>query len=144
MGFLKNWFSPKVSLEEKPPEFFCKTLIFPRKSVLALQELAELTINDSEIGDAITDPEERSRTKTAKLIQDALRLYEWVIYQQANKKHEILALPADAVTYVAEKFPVDFDKDSLGLMFEPEQMEAAKQYFDKAAPTEIKEPAKVE
>ncbi len=76
---------------------------------------------------------------TGELIQDALRLYEWIIYEQVNGRQvAAIRLPRDAApqwsqwsTRTGSLEPLD-DVEVIAPLFEKDAEEEAKRYFKAA------------
>lgn len=85
-----------------------KILEFPCDTLTAIEELAQITGADG----------------SPELIQDALRVFEWLVYQQAEGR-EVLAVPRDMVA------TVEADALRLAHLFEDDKAEDAKNYFQK-------------
>jgi hypothetical protein len=87
-----------------------KVLEIPRDTLNAMERLAQIT---------------GAKSGSAELIQDALRLFQWVVYQQTNGR-EVLALPRD----MADKAPDNIEM--LGHLIDDDKMDQAVQFFKAA------------
>src|SRR5690349_21749846 len=96
-----------------------KTLEMPSDTLQALERLAQIT---------------GAKDGVAELIQDALRIYEWVVYQQA-KGNVITATPMPSSdrmkNYLAN--PATPDVEVLAPQFDEKHAEEAKRFFAQAA-----------
>lgn len=95
-------------------------LNIPEKSWEALKKLAAITGVDQ-------------RDPLPKLIQDALRVYEWVLFQQVQKGRTIAALERNDVEALTTSTTVRGDREFLKPLFSEGKAEEARQYFVKAA-----------
>jgi hypothetical protein len=88
----------------------------------ALSELAEITeIKAEKLDDRLNN-----------LVQDALRLYEWIIFQQAQDLRVACLKPAD-IDVLAKSTAVDGKREILAQLFPPDRLSQARDYFGKAA-----------
>ena len=94
-----------------------QTLEFSDRTLKALFRLAEFT--------GVEGDESRS---VAKLIQDALRVYEWIIRQQSEGNH-ILALQDADLRVLRDSDDVHGMRDELAGFLSPRQQDRAAQYF---------------
>jgi hypothetical protein len=92
-----------------------KTLEIPSETLTALEKLAKIT--GAERG-------------VPELIQDALRIYEWVVYQQANGNVVAAAPPLSPDQL--KKFEAMPDIQVLEPLFDAKATEEAKRFFKAA------------
>lgn len=85
----------------------------------ALEELARLTGREG-------------RTRFARLVQDALRIYEWVVTQQARGR-TIIALEPAEVELLRETRAVAGTREALAPVIVPGAQEEAARYLKRAA-----------
>jgi hypothetical protein len=88
-----------------------KTLEMPSDTLKALEQLAKIT---------------SAQAGVPQLIQDALRVYEWVVYQQANG-NTVTAVPPNRHENLAAP-----DAQVLGPLFDDKAAEEAKRFFKAA------------
>jgi hypothetical protein len=94
------------------------TFEVPEVTLEALKELA-----------SITDANERDGL--AKLVQDALRTYEWIIAQQINGRTVTALEDADlAVLRGTER--ASGEREALGALVAPGKLPEARAYFERA------------
>ncbi|MDE3074414.1 MAG: hypothetical protein KGJ86_03210 [Chloroflexota bacterium] len=91
------------------------SITFPEGTWRALDKLAQLT-------------NVRERAHRAKLVQDALRAYEWILYEQANGR-TIVALEDPDMQLLEQSHQVDGDRDSLISFVDQEKLPEARSYF---------------
>lgn len=104
------------------------TLTIPEKTLEALVKLAEVTgVKEAEVTGV------KEKEALPKLIQDALRVYEWVLFQQAEKGRVITALTTDDLKSLAENPALHGDRECLKPLFDKEKEKEARGYFKKAA-----------
>jgi hypothetical protein len=91
---------------------------FPEDTWKAMQELADIR--------GIKSPE-----RFPQLLQDALRVLEWVLFQQGEKNRVIVALePKDLEALQKD---ASLEKEQLAALVEADRRVAVRQYFAKAA-----------
>lgn len=90
-------------------------LEIPDRTRQALERLAELT--------GIDDPH-----RLTTLIQDALRTYEWVIYQQAQGRIVVALEPHD-LEYLTQTRDLDGEREYLSHYLLPQKNEQAQALF---------------
>jgi hypothetical protein len=89
-----------------------KVLEISPETLTALEKLAKITGAGS----------------VGELIQDALRVFEWAVYQQANGRTVLAATLPDGWK-LPESAP---DVETLGALFDKEDTEHARQFFKAA------------
>ncbi len=90
-------------------------LEIPDRTRQALERLAEFT--------GIDDPH-----RLTTLIQDALRTYEWVIFQQAQGRTVVALEPAD-LEYLARPDAPNGEREYLSAYLLPQKVEQARMLF---------------
>jgi len=96
-----------------------RDIIFSDKTWDAVHELADLT-------------EVKAEDRFQALVQDALRLYEWIIYQQANGR-TVTCLEPDDVKVLTQSSAVHGPREVLEPLVPEEKLSKARDYFQKAA-----------
>ena len=89
-----------------------KILEISPDTLAALERLAKITGAESGVGE---------------LIQDALRVFEWAVYQQANKR-QVISIPQDSLA----KMDVPPDARMLEPLLDENAIGDAKQFFKAA------------
>ena len=89
---------------------------FPENTLKALDELAEIT------------GVEEGKDRLAKLIQDAIRTYEWIIAQQSEGKI-IVALDQKDVEVLKGSGAVHGEGECVDHLFLPDKLPKVKAYF---------------
>jgi hypothetical protein len=92
---------------------------FSDRTLAAIGKLADITA----IG---------GKDRVAKLIQDALRTYEWVIFHQAHGR-TIIALEQSEVDLLRQSKEFTAEREALGSFVSPEAAGEAREYFETAA-----------
>ena len=92
-----------------------RTFEFPEETDTALERIAELTgrTGDNRIG---------------LVIQDALRVYEWVLAEQAQGRR-IVALDSSDIEALAEHPKLDGRRPALATLLAEPQIRRARDYF---------------
>ena len=112
---------------------------FTEETLEALNELAEVTGATQE-AEQESEPEHsrwvsflrrKKAAPIAKVIQDAVRVYEWIIYEQLDGR-EVISLPREMLESLTAEERVDDTVKRLDPFVEPEKREAAKEYFRRA------------
>jgi hypothetical protein len=93
---------------------------FPDDTWKAMQELADIR--------GIKSPE-----RFPQLVQDALRVLEWVLFQQAEKGRVVVALEEKDLEALKGIRSLDGERERLGPLFEQDRLPTVRQYFAKAA-----------
>jgi hypothetical protein len=96
-----------------------RALSFNENTWEALRELADIT-------------EIQGDDRFRGLVQDALRVYEWVVYQQATG-HFVASLEAKDMAALQTSNAVDGKREVLDPMFPEKMLDKARHYFEKAA-----------
>lgn len=94
------------------------TFEVPEGTLEALRELA-----------SITDANERDGL--AKLVQDALRTYEWIIAQQVRGR-TVTALEDADMAVLGQSERTSGERDALGAFVAPGKLQEAQAYFGRA------------
>jgi hypothetical protein len=92
---------------------------FPEDTLAAMEELAEIT------------GVKEGKDRLAKLIQDAVRLYEWVLFQQLEGKIVTVLEKQDWEILRTNK-EVHGEREYLEPLFSPGEVKKALDYFQKA------------
>lgn len=96
------------------------TLNVPDETLQAMGELAEIT--------GIQEGKDR----LAQLVQDAVRTYEWIIYQQINGKY-VAVLEQTDVNLLTKSSEVHGEREIINPVFLGTMVPKVKEYFKKAA-----------
>lgn len=96
-----------------------RTLDFPESTLEALEKLAEVT-------------NLKGKNRMAKLIQDAIRTYEWVLFQQAQGR-TVTAIERPDIELLTKSADVSGEREFLDPFLAPDKIREAQEYFKKAA-----------
>ena len=88
---------------------------FPERTLEALEKLADITNVEAD-------------GRLARLDQDALRTYEWVLFQQAEGR-SVVALEQPEVELLTQSRAVHGERESLAPFLAPDKLQQARQFF---------------
>ena len=84
----------------------------------------------SELAEIAEVKAEKREDRLNNLLQDALRLYEWIIFQQAHDLRVACLKPED-IDVLAKSTPVDCKLEILAQLFPSDRLSQARDYFDR-------------